>query len=352
MNKAAPRTPLTPAPFRFAEMQPYLQQPILLVFEDVGISFPMGFQAVHFSDAGQSSFRLQQRQVKVLDRCSGVVGPGLLCGVMGPSGCGKTVLLDVLCGCASPRCEINGSISVNGKPLRRPLAATRLCAYVRQCDDVPGWMTVQEVARYSAALQLPSSMPRAVRRAATEHVLAALGLAHVKTSLVKDVSGGQRRRVTVAADGLLSEARLLVLDEPLSGLSSTDSERLVRLLRSLADDHAYSIVMTMSQPRASVYDMCDLLMLLGHHRMCFFGPRQVRPSERRRCCSFSCSPPSPPPRTPSPTSRPPASGRASTRPRPGATRARRSSSWTSCRPSPRTPSASTPPSTRPPTTAS
>eukprot|EP00449_Zooxanthella_nutricula_P033071 CAMPEP_0198493568 /NCGR_PEP_ID=MMETSP1462-20131121/4098_1 /TAXON_ID=1333877 /ORGANISM="Brandtodinium nutriculum, Strain RCC3387" /LENGTH=232 /DNA_ID=CAMNT_0044222265 /DNA_START=35 /DNA_END=730 /DNA_ORIENTATION=+ len=161
----------------------------------------------------------------ILEPCSGHFEPGQLVAVMGPSGCGKSTLLDMLA--MKKTSPYTGQVWVNGQE-RNSATFQRIAAYVGQEDRMPAHWRVREALEFNAALKCRGK--RAV--GLVDSLLEAFGLAGVADTYiggdsVRGISGGQRRRVTLAR-GVAAQASLLFCDEPTSGLSATDAELCVK----------------------------------------------------------------------------------------------------------------------------
>ena len=177
--------------------------------------------------------------------------------VAGPSGAGKTTLMRLLSG-QQPAAA--GTVEYNGTDLAQCRQAyAPLMGYVPQEDIVHADLTVQEALDYQARLRLGSDDARAARDARIGYVLSLLGLTDQRGQLVKTLSGGQRKRVSIACE-LLSEPQIIFLDEPTSGLDPGLDKRMMLLLRLLADQ-GRTVVLT-THAIAHV-DVCDTLVLVG-----------------------------------------------------------------------------------------
>jgi ABC-type lipoprotein export system ATPase subunit len=162
----------------------------------------------------------------VLGGVSGAARRGELVGVLGPSGSGKTSLLAVLAGSVEERgagAAVGGAVALDGRPL--DAASARRVAFCAQDATLLPTLTVEECVRYSALLRLPREASAGEVAAAVGGVIAQLGLAAVAGSVVgggaraRGVSGGERRRVTIAME-LVTNPSVLILDEPTSGAIS------------------------------------------------------------------------------------------------------------------------------------
>jgi len=153
------------------------------------------------------------------------------------SGCGKTTLLNVLAQrVPTAKATVEADVTINGRPIS---ASTfrRITSYVEQEDTLIGSLTVRETLDFAARLAL-SGISRKQRRQRVDELLSAFGLTEqgenlVGTPIRKGISGGQKRRLSVAAE-LITGPKILFLDEPTSGLDSAASYEVVSLLRNIA----------------------------------------------------------------------------------------------------------------------
>jgi ABC-type multidrug transport system ATPase subunit len=189
-----------------------------------------------------------------------------LVAIVGGSGAGKTTLLEALAGV---RPADRGEVRLDGVDLYGNLHCfRRLLGYVPQDDIIHADLPLERTLRYAAALRLPESQSPAEADAAVEGALAALDLTGRADVRVGSLSGGQRKRASIAVE-LLTSPDLFFLDEPTSGLDPASAGELLRLLRGLAD--AGSTVLFTTH---SVQDLarCDRVVFLardGH--LAFFG---------------------------------------------------------------------------------
>ncbi len=193
----------------------------------------------------------------LLNEVSLHLAPASMIAVAGPSGAGKTTLMRLLSGqqpAAAGRVEYNGTDLAECRQAYAPLMG-----YVPQEDIVHADLTVYEALDYQAQLRLGTQTPRETRSVRIDYVLSLLGLTDQRNQLVKTLSGGQRKRVSIACE-LLNEPQILFLDEPTSGLDPGLDKRMMLLLRLLADQ-GRTVVLT-THAIAHV-DVCDTLVLVG-----------------------------------------------------------------------------------------
>jgi ABC-type multidrug transport system ATPase subunit/pSer/pThr/pTyr-binding forkhead associated (FHA) protein len=202
---------------------------------------------------------------EILHDVSLTIGPGCFVGVIGPSGSGKSTLLAVLSGL---RAASGGAVTLNGDDLHR--AFDRLkgrIGYVPQDDIVHGDLTVEESLRYTARLRLPTDTTDAEREKRVASVLATLELTERKDVVIRRLSGGQRKRVSIATE-LLTEPNLIFLDEPTSGLDPGLEEALMLLMRELSYKGKTVVLVTHVLDHIA---LCDAVALVMDGRLAFFG---------------------------------------------------------------------------------
>ena len=193
----------------------------------------------------------------LLDQIDLRADPGELVAVVGASGAGKSTLLDAMAGNAAPT---TGSVSIAGSPAHLLSVEQReRVAFVPQDDVVAADLPLFRMLDYAARLRLPRTAGRSDRRAAVANALAQVDLADVSHLPVKRLSGGQRKRASVAVE-LLTSPGLCLLDEPTSGLDPETAALIVDVLRTLADNGRTVVFVTHS---ANDLHRCDRVIALG-----------------------------------------------------------------------------------------
>ncbi|KAH8427299.1 putative ABC transporter [Aspergillus melleus] len=212
----------------------------------------------------------------LIDGSSGLVQQGELVALMGPSGCGKTTLLNVLARrAASSGAKTTGDCHVNGiKPDTETFG--RITSYVEQEDALIGSLTVYETLKFAADLSLPGSVSKSQRKERIQTLLRSFGIQGQASTLVgtpirKGISGGQKRRVSVASQ-LITCPKVLFLDEPTSGLDSTASFEVISYVKKLAVENNLIIIASIHQPSSTTFQLFDKLLLLSGGQTCYFGP--------------------------------------------------------------------------------
>ncbi|GAA1640640.1 FHA domain-containing protein [Nonomuraea maheshkhaliensis] len=243
----------------------------------IGIG-PSSFQLVgdtlmEYADTGEVCLQAHDLTVTVgdgkvlLDHVSFPVGEKCLLAVVGPSGSGKSTLLRALTGL---RPADQGVVTYDGRDLYRDYAELRSrIGLVPQDDILHQQLTVRRALIYAAELRFPDDTRQHERKARVDEVLQQLGLANRKDNRISSLSGGQRKRVSVALE-LLTKPSLLFLDEPTSGLDPGLDKSVMQMLRGLADEGRTVAVVTHS---VANLDICDrLLVMAPGGKIAYFGP--------------------------------------------------------------------------------
>ncbi|KAH9941401.1 pleiotropic drug resistance ABC transporter [Amylocystis lapponica] len=194
---------------------------------------------------------------QLLDNVCGYVAPGKLTALMGESGAGKTTLLNVL----SERTIggiVTGDRYMNGQAL--PTDFKSQTGYVQQMDTHLPSATVREALLFSAKMRQPQSVPIEEKEAYVDMCLKLCGLEAYGDAIVGSLGVEHRKRTTIGVE-LVAKPSLIFLDEPTSGLDSQSAWAIMTFLRSLADS-GQSIVCTIHQPSAELFEVFDRLLLL------------------------------------------------------------------------------------------
>lgn len=196
--------------------------------------------------------------------------PGTVSALMGPSGSGKTSLLTVVAGFVDTS-HVSGDLLVNGEKTQ---VGKKLVGIVFQDDMMLPALTAFETVKFAADLRMPRRCTDAERTEACDAILHELGLSHVRNQLVggaarRGVSGGERKRLAVGVE-LVTRPALLLMDEPTSGLDAAAALSLMRTLKALAS-RGQTVVSAIHQPRTTVFDSFDHLVLMSKGHALFDG---------------------------------------------------------------------------------
>ncbi|PNH04339.1 ATP-binding cassette sub-family G member 2, partial [Tetrabaena socialis] len=197
----------------------------------------------------------------------------------GPSGSGKSTLLNTLALRLDRNMSVSGELKLNGQDYSNA-ELKKISGYVMQVQDdlLNAHLTVEETLGYTAELRMPRTTTVEERRARVKEVMEQVGLTHVSAVIVgsplrKGISGGERKRLCVAME-LLTKPLLLFLDEPTSGLDSVTALSLCKLLKRLATGRTCTVVCTIHQPQAKIFNLFDHLLLLNRGTIMYQGPAQ------------------------------------------------------------------------------
>lgn len=194
------------------------------------------------------------------------IKPGELIAIIGGSGAGKSTILNCMCGYLQPT---QGEVFINGINLYQNFdSLKKLIGYVPQSDIVYDNLTLHDMLLYTAKLRLPKDTTPAEREAAITRAIDMVELPEKRDSLIKSLSGGQRKRASIAVE-LLSDPNLLFLDEPASGLDPGTERNLMHSLRKMADGGKTVVLVTHSTLQLK---MCDKIVFMGKGgNLCFYG---------------------------------------------------------------------------------
>jgi len=204
---------------------------------------------------------------QLLDHISLTARPGTLTAIIGGSGAGKTTLSRLIAGYTSPS---SGTVTFEGHNIHAEYASMRSrIGMVPQDDVVHRQLTVNQALGYAAELRLPPDTSKADREQVVAQVLEELELTKHADTRVDKLSGGQRKRASVALE-LLTGPSLLILDEPTTGLDPALDRQVMMMLRQLADAGRVVLVVTHS---VAYLDVCDQLLLVAPGgKTAFLGP--------------------------------------------------------------------------------
>ncbi|KAF2070274.1 hypothetical protein CYY_008406 [Polysphondylium violaceum] len=229
------------------------------------------FKKLSYSVEAKDDDGAKQR-LQLLKDIDGYVVPGKMLALMGPSGAGKSTLLDVLAGRKTGG-EITGEILVNGQPPDKYF--NRVVSYVEQFDVLPPTQTVREAIQFSAICRLPKEVSKEERESFVDKIVEVLSLkkiANYKIGLLGNgLSISQRKRVNIGVE-LASNPELLFLDEPTSGLDSGDAFKVINIISNVAKKMNRTVICTIHQPSAAIFEQFDHLLLLSKGETIYFGP--------------------------------------------------------------------------------
>lgn len=227
------------------------REPVDIQFKDVSYVVDLGFR---------------KGQKEILHKVNGKFPGSQLIAIMGPSGAGKSTLLDVLSGYR--KTGVEGAVYVNGR-IRNLNSFRRMTCYITQDDRLQTLLTVLENMRIAADLKLGPEVSRHEKESIIEDILTVLGLYEHQFTITKRLSGGQRKRLSIALE-LINNPTIMFLDEPTTGLDSFSCNQVVDLLKQLAKQ-GRTIICTIHQPSAKLFQEFDQVYVLSNGECMYQG---------------------------------------------------------------------------------
>ncbi len=201
----------------------------------------------------------------LLDSISLSIKPNEFVGLLGPSGAGKSMLMQIMNGVGR---ATSGNVFVNGLDLHRHRDSLKQSiGFVPQDDIIHQELTVYRSLYYVAKLRLSRDVSSADLRQIVEEVMDVTGLSERRSVKVKDLSGGQRKRVSTAVE-LLTKPSIIFLDEPTSGLDPAAEERIMKLFRHIAESGRTVVLTTHAMENVKLFDKIVVLMA---GKLVFYG---------------------------------------------------------------------------------
>ncbi|XP_014255925.1 ATP-binding cassette sub-family G member 1-like [Cimex lectularius] len=223
---------------------------------------------IEFSDLSYTAGRR-----RIMKGVSGSFRAGQLTAIMGPSGAGKSTLMNILAGYVTV--GVNGIITTNGEP-RNLANFNKMSVYIMQEDLLQPYLTVRESMELAARLKLGSKYSSEQIFQVVDDLLTTLGLCKCADNWTNRLSGGQRKRVSVALE-IVHNPPVIFLDEPTTGLDIVTINQTVQLLRLLAKQ-GRTVVCTIHQPSASLFHLFDRVYMLARGKCIYQGvPGQLVP---------------------------------------------------------------------------
>jgi manganese/iron transport system ATP-binding protein len=235
--------------------------PLRLDVTDVSVSYPSAQRALH-----ETTFHL--------------VG-GTICALVGVNGSGKSTLFKSVMGFIRPNA---GTVEINGRPVRDVLK-DQLVAYVPQAEEVD-WqfpVSVTDVVmmgRYGAMNFM--RIPRSADKRAVEESLRRVSMWEFRDRQIGELSGGQKKRVFLAR-ALAQGGRIILLDEPFTGVDVKTEEAIIALLRELRETGC--IILVSTHNLGSVPEFCDQVVLINRTVLAY-GPTAEVFTEQNLTAAF------------------------------------------------------------------
>jgi ABC transport system ATP-binding/permease protein len=206
--------------------------------------------------------------IRLLDNISLTIQPNEFVGLLGPSGAGKSTFMDALNGM---RPASNGEILINRLNLYQNLDLIKQSiGYVPQEDIIHRELTVYRTLYYVAKLRLSRDISEQEIEKIVGEVIEITGLSERREVPIAQLSGGQRKRVSIAVE-LITKPSIIYLDEPTSGLDPATEEKIMVLFRQIAESGRTVILTTHAMENVKLFDKIVLLM---RGKLVFYGPPQ------------------------------------------------------------------------------
>ncbi|XP_053959590.1 ATP-binding cassette sub-family G member 4-like isoform X3 [Anastrepha ludens] len=234
-------------------------EPVSIEFEDLSYTVVWG--------------SIRKKRKEILHGLSGKIPSSQLVGIMGPSGAGKSRLIDVISGFTTK--GITGSILVNGT-LRNSARFRSMSCYITQDDRLQELLTLEENMSIAAELKLGKSKGEKQKKYIIDEITNALGLSEQRHTKTSELSGGQRKRLSIALE-LLNNPTIMFLDEPTTGLDNSSCTKVLELCKHLAQQ-GRTIICTIHQPSARLFQLFDQVYILGSGKCVYQGcPNKLMP---------------------------------------------------------------------------
>lgn len=204
-------------------------------------------------------------KIRLLDGVSLSIQPNEFVGILGASGSGKSTLIDALNGV---RPAHPGNVLINNLDLYKHFDSLKQSiGYVPQDDIIHRELSVYRTLYYVARLRLSRDVSKKEINQTINEVLDVTGLAERRNVRIDQLSGGQRKRVSMAVE-LITRPSVIFLDEPTSGLDPATEEKIMRLFRQIAESGRTVIMTTHAMENVRLFDKIVILM---RGRLVFYG---------------------------------------------------------------------------------
>ena len=194
------------------------------------------------------------------------IKPGQFVAFVGGSGTGKSTFMNCISGVSRPT---SGSVYINGNDLFKNYAVLKnIIGYVPQQDIVFNDLTLRDMLKYAADLRMPDDASIDEKKSRIKSVLETVELTGKEDVMIKNLSGGQRKRASIAVE-LIADPKLFFLDEPTSGLDPGTERSIMKTLRKMANSGKTIILVTHTTLNLN---LCDKIAFFGiDGRLCFSG---------------------------------------------------------------------------------
>lgn len=228
----------------------------------IQIAEGLSFEVSHLcKDVGKGN-----KKKRINNNVNFSVNAGEFVAIIGGSGAGKSTLLNCLCGSSSIS---EGNVTIGGEDLTANYNSLKnLIGYVPQQDIVYDNLTLERMLYYTAKLRAPQDSGAEEIQTSIDQALALVKLSDRKDVMIKSLSGGQKKRASIAVE-LLSDPKLFFLDEPTSGLDPGTERNLMITLKEMAGQGKTVVLVTHTPLNLN---LCDKIVVMGSGgRLCYFG---------------------------------------------------------------------------------
>ncbi|XP_065221841.1 ATP-binding cassette subfamily G member 4-like isoform X2 [Planococcus citri] len=210
------------------------------------------------------SWKVESKEL--LQSVSGLFKSNQLTAILGSSGAGKSTLLNVLAGYNTGQWK--GTILINGEP-RNLNKFRKLSRYIMQEDLLHPMFTVFENMSIAADLKLGTTVSLEEKHRKIEEILSMLRLTKTKNTRTGRLSGGERKRLSIALE-LVDDPVVLFLDEPTTGLDDLSSIQCISLLRMIAKQ-GRTVICTIHTPSAKIFSHFDHVYVMAEGQCMYAG---------------------------------------------------------------------------------
>lgn len=210
--------------------------------------------------------KIKNKPKKILSNLTLKINSGEFVAIVGCSGAGKTTLMNILSGYNKPS---EGKVYINGLDILKEEEYFKgKIAYVPQEEILDQTLTLYKSLEYSLKLRIKGVKKDEVKKT-INNVLKILELSHVKNTMIKNLSGGEKKRASIATE-MLSDPKIFLLDEPTSGLDANIEKKIMLKLREIANTGKTIII---TAHTVSNLNLCDKVIFMGTNgRICYYGP--------------------------------------------------------------------------------
>ncbi len=203
----------------------------------------------------------------ILNNVNLTIEPSEFIAIIGGSGAGKSTVMNAMSGFEQ---ATSGEVFLNGIPLyKNHTVLKNMMGYVPQQDIIYENISLEKMLEYSAKMRMEKEVTDTERKKRVKEVLSIVGLLEHKNKMIRTLSGGQKKRASIAVE-LLADPGLFFLDEPTSGLDPGTEANLMRTLNQLSKEKGKTIIMVTHTTQN--LHLCDKILFMGRGgRVCFYG---------------------------------------------------------------------------------